>query len=439
MKGLLYSILIFVLLFFGIVDSVLYAQSAFPASTNLHYAQSAFGGRFDDIDMRDSLSGFMVTSSGHIMKTENAWQNWSPKFLGSYGRSVVIADSNTVYAGMLNAELHVTYDDGDTWTDIWRVALRGDGTGHKYQRALCGMAKGGDKVYGCGAYFGYPFIIRSTPVDTVWDFIDMEQYASSLVDIYFMGPDTGFVIGMALDPADGAVILYTTDGGDTWTPKHHTLQANDIAWKLFTLDDQIFYATVQALGPGPDRMLKSVDGGMNWTETIMDTSRRGLQMVGFYDELHGIAGGHYDGYYETVDGGRTWTYVYDAVVRNLNRYIKVSESHNLISGAGVFKFLPYLSTGIISDATNGKDQHKVMAYPNPASNATVIKVDLYKGSHAHIRVFDNAGRTVHRTEHQLYPKGEITFDLDMDAWSSGSYFVVLMTDDGHFGFQLIKP
>jgi photosystem II stability/assembly factor-like uncharacterized protein len=68
-------------------------------------------------------------------------------------------------------------------------------------------------------------------------------------------------------------------------------------------------------------MIKSVDGGNNWiSKNVPDVD---VQAIGFVTENHGWIGGHHTGFYETLDGGDTWTNT--TVGSNLNRIFFISD------------------------------------------------------------------------------------------------------------------
>src|SRR4030095_1381341 len=122
------------------------------------------------------------------------------------------------------------------------------------------------------------YIIKSIDGGNIWLFLNMYPYASSLIDMYFINKDTGFVTGKSryrYPTLNTAIILYTTDGGSTWDTKFENNDVNEYCWKIQHLTDKIYFASIQDfndLDSNKPSILKSVDGGMSWTKYYVSDS-----------------------------------------------------------------------------------------------------------------------------------------------------------------------
>jgi photosystem II stability/assembly factor-like uncharacterized protein len=109
---------------------------------------------------------------------------------------------------------------------------------------------------------------------------------------------------------DSGSIFYTSDGGLNWV-QQQTNTINKIM-KLFFLDDNrawalawddelvydnLFYGT---------EILKTTDGGLNWSIEQFRQEDIFLRGIYFLDTLKGFAGGAPGTFLQTVDGGITW-------------------------------------------------------------------------------------------------------------------------------------
>jgi photosystem II stability/assembly factor-like uncharacterized protein len=91
----------------------------------------------------------------------------------------------------------------------------------------------------------------------------------------------------------------STDGGQTWTTMDVPLN-DSIFMDIFFINPQIGW--IVGLNGG---IAKTTDGGITWTRQTAPTSW-GLIRVHFSDPLNGWAGGYYDILFHTTDGGQTW-------------------------------------------------------------------------------------------------------------------------------------
>jgi photosystem II stability/assembly factor-like uncharacterized protein len=235
-----------------------------------------FGSRVDDIFMVNSQVGYAVCGDGQIVKSSDGGNNWITltQDTSIYCRSVEFINEKKGFVGGFHHHsdpnsntLRRTLDGGATWQDL---TLLLDSAARK---GICGLAVAdSNTIYGCGNYFqDSAYIVKSTDGGDTWSFIDMHMYATSLIDMYFLNKDTGFVTGRGLLPMETAVVLYTTDGGQTWTYKFQNTTVSEYCWKIYHLTDKIYYGGIEDLTIIPSRTIRSTDGGMTWTVHMVDT------------------------------------------------------------------------------------------------------------------------------------------------------------------------
>ena len=134
----------------------------------------------------------------------------------------------------------------------------------------------------------------------------MRRHASLLVDIHFETRDRGWVVG-GLDavgcPGQRAtrdvvrpVVLFTEDGGATWTDlipgiDEREFPLGEWGWKMFFLNEPIAFVSLENFRDGA--ILKSVDGGRTWKRLRINDRQRNsnLEGVGFISETVGWVGG----------------------------------------------------------------------------------------------------------------------------------------------------
>ena len=405
--------------------------SAFAVSSLCSVAQTGWSvlnmpstGRYDDVYfLNDSLGWAAGGASGWIRKTVNGGQTWTLQFTApQYLRSIEFMDANNGFAGSLNHSLYRTYDGGTIWTEI-------DLGITPVPAGICGLsAPTANTIYGCGLWAGPAFVIKSSNGGSNWNYIDMSAYATCLVDIQFTSADTGFVTGTANPASDGGIILYTTDGGTTWTPRCTTNALTDIVWKIQQLDAEHWFASIYSEPVNDDtRMLRSNDGGMTWTmHTVSDTYTY-VETIGFLDTLHGWTGGE-GTLWETADGGDTWQEI--ALGYNYNRFFKVNDSTAYLSGQQIYKYHGDISTGTVPTEARTPPAHHLAVKPNPTDGRITIDLVLDNNTIADLRIVSSAGATVQQLLHRRVDNGTYSFTADLTAETGGIFFVVLKSNEG---------
>lgn len=386
--------------------------------------------RFDDVFFLNENLGWAANGYySAVYKTIDGGANWtlqtSGALLGSshYFRNIEFLDENIGFLGTLNQKLYKTVDGGTTWSLITNITPN--------PAAICGLdCVGTSTVYGCGAYFTPAHVIKSIDSGNTWQFIDMSAYATALVDINFINENVGFVSG---SNATGGVILKTTDGGTTWTPILNSGTNGDYIWKIQVLNSNqnVIFGSVEAVAPNPGRLAKSTDGGITWTYT--NAPETIVQAVGFLDENHGWMGGHTTGFYETFNGGLTWTNT--GVGSNLNRLFFVGNTA-YASGSTIYKMSSILSN------TNFEEQDRinlnVKVSPNPLSDKLNIEIDFLAEDHLLIDLYDNNGKLVKKLiKDDISSIGikKYTFDF---PYPSGTYFIDFHNNTGRQSSKIIK-
>ena len=96
-------------------------------------------------------------------------------------------------------------------------------------------------------------IIRSTDKGTTWHQADHVPTQSTLTDVHFLGPKTGWAVG------HDAIILYTDDAGLTWTRQHADPGGESLLLTIHFFNDAHGFA----MGDG-SLILETKDGGASW-------------------------------------------------------------------------------------------------------------------------------------------------------------------------------
>jgi hypothetical protein len=296
-------------------------------------------------------------------------------------------------------------------------------------------------IYGCGNWFGdSAYIIKSTDGGNSWQFIDMSDYASSLIDMHFISKDTGFATGSSLLPLRTAIILYTTNGGQSWSVPFMNNIASEYCWKIQQLNPRIYFAAIEDNGPvNGSRILKSIDGGKTWLLRNVSNINENLEGIGFIDSLKGWTGG-YGNTYTTTDGGLFWNIV-PGICPSMNRVFKVNDTLLFASGREIWKYRrdasevpppppPPPPPGVEISAF-------IKIFPNPAHKIAMVNFALYKPSRVLVILLDERGRQLKTLINADKGRGDYRIPLDTRVLPAGVYYLVLRTHEEKLTAKLV--
>ncbi|KFF16661.1 photosystem II stability/assembly factor-like protein [Chryseobacterium sp. JM1] len=415
-----------VLFIFSLLSSLMQAQYSW---TTFSYPPSNGTGRYDDVFFLNENLGWAARGgSGAVFKTTNGGNTWVQKAVNGpanqYYRNIEFLNENVGFLGTLNNSFYKTVDGGESWQKVNNIS--------PYPEAICGLdCVGTSTVYGCGAWFSPAYIIKSTDSGNTWEYIDMSAYANALVEISFINENVGFVSG---NDNDGAVILKTLDGGASWTKIYNSNIASEFVWKMQFLDNNKIFCSIESEATNAGKLLKSVNGGFTWeTKDFPDPY---VQAVGFVSETHGWMGGHSTGFYETLDGGNTWTNT--GVGGSLNRIFFVNNNLAFAAGSNIYK----MTRGSLDVKENpGENQErklKVEVVPNPVKDKLNLNVYYVHTDHIVIGLYEASGKFIKNIlKDDISAKGLKKYSLDFN-YPKGNYLLDVHSNLGRQSIKIIK-
>lgn len=390
--------------------------------------------RFDDVFfLNDELGWALNGAYAAVYKTTDGGITWilqlselTPALPENYYfRNIEFLNENIGFVGTLNGVFFKTTNGGTSWTKVTNFT--------KNPPAICGLdAVGTTTVYGCGAYFSPAYIIKSIDSGQTWQYIDMSSFANALVEILFLNEDTGYVSGKN---AQGGVVLKTTDGGVTWTEVFNTNIAGEYVWKLQLLstNENVIFGSVETEMPNSGKLIKSLNAGLTWVSK--DFPDVNVQAVGFLSETHGWMGGHATGFYETIDGGNTWTNT--NVGSNLNKIFILNNDLAYASGTTVYKFSPgSLRTNQFIEKE--RVPLKAIVQSNPIKDKLRLSIEFLESDHLIIELYDANGKLINELKQDYIDKSGVKkYEFDF-PYSNGVYIINLHTNTGRQSIKIIK-
>jgi len=409
-----------------------YAQTGWKICTS-----PSFQSRVDDIFMLDTQTGYAVCGDGKTVKTTDGGNNWTTlvQLNNVYCRSVEFINTQKGFVGGFPVGtnpantniLRRTTDGGSTWTDL--SSLLDD----RARKGICGLAiPDSNTIYGCGNWYqdaGY--IIKSVDGGNTWSFIDMQPYASSIIDMHFTSKDTGFATGRGPLPLRTGIILYTTNGGQSWTYKFQNTMASQYCWKIQRLTDKLYFASLEDMLNLKPSILRSADGGMNWTIQQVANNKYDIEGIGFIDPLKGWTGGDADYSFQSINGGVTWDTVH--VCPFMNRVFKVNDTTLFATGDRIWK---YKGDAVIPTLPPGR--YVLMhCNPNPVKDNLRIDISLSRSTHVLLIVLDNAGKQINTIDNSNKQKGDYQYHFNAKPLPAGIYYVVIKTHEDKQSIKIV--
>lgn len=389
--------------------------------------------RFDDVFFIDNNVGWAANGYyASVYKTIDGGKNWTEQLnesnLGSnyYFRNIEFLNANIGFLGTLNGTFFKTIDGGTNWSEITNITPN--------PSALCGLnAVGTSTIYGCGAYFTPAHVVKSIDSGDTWQFIDMSAYANALVEIYFLTEDIGFVCGRN---DTGATILKTTDGGQSWLELYNSNTAGEYFWKIQVLESNpnIIFGSISAVAPNLGKLVKSIDGGSTWSS--YDAPETDIQAVGFINENKGWMGGHTTGFYETLDGGQSWTNL--NIGNNLNRIFIINATLAYAGGTSIYKFTEE-TLGFNIGYENERTPLNIKLKHNPVASVLEFEIEFDSDDNLLIELYDvNAKFIKQLAKDKVTSKIKKNYSFNLDNLSSGIYIINLHNNTGRESLKFIK-
>jgi len=240
-------------------------------------------------ETRDSVQIMVQTTDYGLTWYENAHDGPAP-----WNKSVAFHDSLNGYGVCYDGKIIMSDDAGRNW-DQSAIPINRDLNKIIYVDAGTYYVAGGNKTRD-----SIQTILKSTNFGSSWSVI-YDVPGPWLKSLYFADTLKGFAVG------DNGVILATTNGGNSWTHVTAPVQRNFNAITFINAD------TGYIVGGTPTGMckrtiLKTVDGGANWS-VLIDNTGGILKDISFADTLVGYTVGDSATVLKTIDGGLNWVRV----------------------------------------------------------------------------------------------------------------------------------
>ncbi|MFZ4589987.1 MAG: YCF48-related protein [Ignavibacteria bacterium] len=251
---------------------------------------------------------FVLLNDGSILKTTDGASNWTPSVVYPfliYGFDITFVNANTGFAGGQAGKMGRTTNAGVTWDSL--TTIQSDWSYYQIK------AFSENEIY----LVGHPsYLYKSTDLGLTWTTVPIGVTGVSTTYLWNTLEKSGssYVLG-----GDFGVIALSTDGCNTWSSKNFQL-STQIMFDIKTIPGT---SSIIAVGrpyiPGYREVLKSTNGGLNWTAYNSGISAE-FYAVSMINAQTGYMSGQYSKVMKTTNGGLNWVSKTNASGLNYSLY-----------------------------------------------------------------------------------------------------------------------
>lgn len=363
----------------------------------------------NSICFTDQNRGFIAGADGILLKTTDGGNSWqSQQFPTSADfTSLCFTDTQTGYVTATNGAIFKTVNGGVTWDSL--------ATGVGYRLGNLNFPDNGTG-YACGFFVnGYDtsYLLKTTNAGATWVSKPFSEWG--VTAMCFSSPDTGYFT------ESSGKINQTTDGGVTW----HTQYSNTNSWYW----DLCFPTAHKGFACGDNKTLVTQDAGLHWNP--LESAPVSFMRMFFLDSLTGYALGPYYPLprvlYRTEDGGLTWSEkVIDETCYMIRDLFFTDHDSGFICGDNGVVLTTTTGGGIITGTDERPPLHadNLSLYPNPCSEKIHIRLPSSVSSFS-VAIFTLTGQEVLNLDcRQVFET-----DISLPYLSPGIYLIRIRTDE----------
>jgi photosystem II stability/assembly factor-like uncharacterized protein len=196
----------------------------------------------NSISFGTNNTGYVMTSSSDLFKTTDAGVNWvNTMNFGIGGAEIEFLNADTGFVATLSGEIFRTLDGGNIWDSTQISGFSSPNAVH-FPSIQVGYAAN---------YWGS--IAKTTDMGVTWNIVS-QPTSNPIWDIHFVSDTIGYAVGGS---GGSSLILKTIDGGSNWTVQVTTPSTLSTHRAVFFTDANTGYC-------GNNNIYKTSDGGANW-------------------------------------------------------------------------------------------------------------------------------------------------------------------------------
>lgn len=356
---------------------------------------------------------------GTIMITTNGGDDWTKRDSLSYQIfSINTLDGVIIYAAgysLLNncGLLLLSTDRGKNWMpDLF------DGKDRPFSYGFYTIELLNSQTFLMSGYLG--IIVKTTNGGIKWDTVHTGVNNEVFKIMDFADENIGYAAsGAEYDYEKIDKIYKTTDGGNNW----FEIRERDSLLKIGTI--KFVNADVGYLFGKYDTravVLKTVDGGQNWTTNYNGRFDYMLNAADIVNENFILTAGEKNYVIKTTDGGQNWAEENTGGVGE--GYLSVDCVDEYYGYIAATKGL-IMKYDLFLDAKEPNRLSDIKLYPNPVGDFAYLKFDELNNVNYILKIFNNAGN-------ELITQSGIAdrqIDLNLKNLNTGMYFYSLLMNN----------
>lgn len=244
------------------------------------------------------------------------------------------------------------------------------------------------------------------------------SYISGNKAIHFINQNTGYFVG------NNKFLYKSTNKGFNWVQ----WGLPDLNLLYYTFTDSLtgYISGYAGSSSVPGIVKKTINGGLNWTEVLRDTTSS-IPKMSFVNSYTGYAVAGSKKLYRTTNGGLNWS----MQIPDTSALASIIGIHfiNAYTGwlVGNYGAVLYTSNGGATFAEEPvaavPDKFRLgQNYPNPFNSSSKFKFETGKLSNVKISVYDIQGREVQTILNEKLIPGIYEVNFDGSGLNSGVYF-----------------
>ena len=293
------------------------------AQTTHHTLLNNFNSSLWKVDNKPNGDQFAVGNSGSIFKKIHGCNSWQPMPVPtgtSQGlRDISFPSDQYGYISGTSGSLLRTTDGGQTWSNL-NPNTNASLVSTFFINDSTGFISGGGT--------GGKIILKTVDFGSTWTDVTPQNLNSTPYELLFSQPDTGYAL------CTNGKILKSTDGGNNWTTIHPASSGISSLYAGCITNNGTIYGCGSS-----GTIVKSTDNGASW-QTLNSGTTSFLWGIRFVNDSTGIALGASGKILLTTDYGSTWALQntpYGSTVRDINW--DSSTSGIIVGSSGqIFKF-----------------------------------------------------------------------------------------------------
>ena len=373
---------------------------------------------FEAVYFTSKDTGFAAGSS-IIRKTVNGGTSWTTVYNGTTGTTLhglFFTDSNNGYAVGSGGIILTTNNGGSFWSS-----------------QIIGTASDLRAIYFVDANTGWVVgdggkILKTANAGGTW-IPQSSSAVGSLRSVNFLNQDTGFAISN--NGFQVAEIISTVNGGSSWTQKTNATITTCAGH--FVSSTKGFVAGGWG-GGGFTTIQNTLDAGNTWTN-VQSTSNctSELDAITFVNSTLAFAVGDAGTILKSIDGGDNWTVETAVTTKNLHCINFPTGTVGYAAGESgtILKY-----SGSSSIEISESFQLNLSTYPNPVKENVTLSVNSSSAEKGIIKIYDVLGNEVEKENIQL-AEGKNNTTLSLSGLNSGIYLIEVYTGTKKLGMQKI--